>query len=393
MKHKHLTLDERLEIQTLLKGDSTLIEISHLLYKSPRTISREIFTHLKVKTNDRHLHTNQAKTNCQKHLRFPFVCDRCERRRGCLSDFHYYDAKLADKEYRTLLSYARTGLNLTNAELAVIELAVAHGVSKGQSPDHIKAINPDLPCSVRSLYRHIGNGVLKTGPYHLRNKVKMKKRKVRKPDQTRDTARFKGRLFEDYLDFILTHRGVLTVEMDTVMGKLTDQKCILTFIITEFHFFYAILLDGKCAIDVTNAINRLYDSLPPKVYTLLFGVLLGDRGSEFSDPESIERVPGGKQRRSHIFYCDPLASYQKGQIESIHRTLRYILPKGRSLDFMTQDKLNLALSHINGMMLKSNQHHTGYELMHRFVGEDILKKLGVSFVHPDSIHLTPNLVK
>jgi len=348
MKHKHLTFDERLEIQTMLKGDLTLEAISRLLDKSPRTISREIRIHLKVKTNDRYLHTGQAKPVCQQHLRFPFVCDRCARRQRCLSDFHYYDAKRADKEYHTLLSYARTGLNLTPEELAMIELSVAHGVSNGQSPDHIKAANPDLPCSVRSLYRHICNGVLKTGPYHLRNKVKMKKRKPQKPHQTNDNARFEGRTFDDYLEFVLSHRGILTVEMDTVMGKVTDRKCILTFIIVEFHFLYAILLDGKCAIDVGNAINRLHDQLPPKIFTLLFGVLLGDRGSEFSDPESIEFAPGSNQRRSHVFYCDPLASYQKGQIESIHRSLRYVLPKRQSIDFMTQDKLNLALSHING---------------------------------------------
>ncbi len=120
-------------------------------------------------------------------------------RRGCLSDFHYYDAKLADKEYHTLLSYARTGLNLTNEELAIIDLAVAHGVSNGQSPDHIKAANPDLP-----VVSGASTGISATASstsYHLRNKVKMKKRKVRKPNR-HVIMRFDNK-FEDYLDFIL----------------------------------------------------------------------------------------------------------------------------------------------------------------------------------------------
>ena len=57
------------------------------------------------------------------------------------------------------------------------------------------------------------------------------------------------------------------------------------------------------------------------------GVLLTDRGSEFSDPLAIERSclePG--KRRCRVFYCDPLAPGQKGACERNHSELRRILP-------------------------------------------------------------------
>ena len=75
------------------------------------------------------------------------------------------------------------------------------------------------------------------------------------------------------------------------------------------------------------------------------GVLLTDRGSEFSDPLAIERSclePG--KRRCRVFYCDPLAPGQKGACERNHVEIRKLLPKGAGIRFDRLAPADLALA-------------------------------------------------
>ena len=75
-------------------------------------------------------------------------------------------------------------------------------------------------------------------------------------------------------------------------------------------------------------------------------MILTDRGSEFTNPLAIE-FNKGNGRRTHIFYCDPQRSDQKGGCEVTHEMIRRVLPKKTSFDNLTQDDINLMMSHIN----------------------------------------------
>ena len=53
---------------------------------------------------------------------------------------------------------------------------------------------------------------------------------------------------------------------------------------------------------------------------------------------------------TRIFYCDPMASGQKGSLENNHKEIRYICPKENDLNDLvlnSQEKANLIVSHIN----------------------------------------------
>lgn len=45
--------------------------------------------------------------------------------------------------------------------------------------------------------------------------------------------------------------------------------------------------------------------------------------------------------RTRIFFCNPCASYQKGSIEKNHEFIRYVIPKGISMDNLTQQDIDL----------------------------------------------------
>jgi IS30 family transposase len=388
--YKHLTLDQRMDIQVGLKEGLTLQALSEKLSKSPRTISQEIKIHLERKENQRAKFNRSEKKDCIQHLRYPYVCDRCPFKAYCTSDFFSYDAKRAEQSYRRTLRETRQGIHITKDEFERLDDLLKQGIYKGQSPIHIKESHPEITVSERTIYRYLDQGILSTEVYKLRNKVRMRKRKS-KSSEPLDKGIYAGRTFMDYLGFMHKNPGMFTTEMDTVIGLKSDKKVILTFIVIELHLFYACVV-YKGVGGVIRGIHAIEDLIGLDGFKKLFPVLLTDRGFEFRTPEDIEKNILGEQR-THVFYCDPLASYQKGAIESIHRILRYVFPKGKTLDNLTQTKLNKAISHINSYRLRSNQFKTAYELTKEVFGKDLLNQLKIEVIDPDSIHLTPDLVK
>lgn len=62
----------------------------------------------------------------------------------------------------------------------------------------------------------------------------------------------------------------------------------------------------------------------------------GGNGSEFSNQSRIEFDHQGN-RRTHLFYCDPSAPYQKGAAENNHEFIRRIIPKSVDLTLYSQE--------------------------------------------------------
>lgn len=288
------------------------------------------------------------------------------------------------------LSTTRRGIHSSATELAHIDGILREGIDLGQSPAHIAASHPEIHVSERTIYRYLNRRILSPELYKLRNKVKMKPRK-KKPVEAQDKERYAGRTFYDYLAYIHQHPGQVTAQMDTIIGLQSDRQMILTLVVIELHLLVAFVVT-KGAGGVIRGLAQLEKMLGMEDFTRLFPVILTDRGTEFNNPDDIEKNMMGI-RRTRVFYCDPLASYQKGAVESIHRILRYIFPKGKSLDPITQIKLERAISHINSYRIRSNQFKTSFELTSLLFGADVLHKLKIEAIDPDSIHLTPHLVR
>ena len=136
----------------------------------------------------------------------------------------------------------------------------------------------------------------------------------------------------------------------------------------------------------------LYEQLGHEVFTSLFQVILTDRESEFTNPLAIE-FNKGNGRRTHIFYCDPQRSDQKGGCEVTHEMIHRVLPKKTSFDNLTQDDINLMMSHINSYNRKKLNNQSAHQLFSFITGGDILDKLGIKSIPANEINLTPLLLK
>ncbi|OEF98743.1 hypothetical protein BHF68_03545 [Desulfuribacillus alkaliarsenatis] len=136
----------------------------------------------------------------------------------------------------------------------------------------------------------------------------------------------------------------------------------------------------------------MYETLGKSTYKKLFPVILTDNGSEFSNPKAIEYSAAGTHR-SHLFYCDPSAPYQKGSIEVNHSLIRRILPKGKSFNDLTQDDILLIMNHVNSYKRKKLNDRSPYDAFSFYYGEDILGSMGYVSVAAEDINLTPKLLK
>ena len=70
-----------------------------------------------------------------------------------------------------------------------------------------------------------------------------------------------------------------------------------------------------------------------------------------------------KTIRTSMFYCDPMQSGQKGRLEKNHEYIRYVIPKGTSLNPFTQDDMTLLMNHINSTKRPGLGNKSPYELI------------------------------
>ena len=181
--------------------------------------------------------------------------------------------------------------------------------------------------------------------------------------------------------------------MDTVLGKRGKGKRLLTMIFRKNSVMLLFLLpDGT-----TDSVRRVFDflevSLGYEVFVRLFPIILTDNGSEFKGVTALEQSNPFTKRTS-IFYCDPMASWQKPHIEKNHEFIRYVIPKGKSMSPYTQDDMTLLANHINSVRRPGLGNKTPYELAEDDVDMQLLMELLKMYPIPaDEVHLKPDLLK
>lgn len=89
----------------------------------------------------------------------------------------------------------------------------------------------------------------------------------------------------------------------------------------------------------------------------------------------------------------PINQQIKHHVKKNHEFIRYVLPKGKSLDFLTQEKVNLLFSHINSYVRLSNKNKTPYDLAVERFGNEFMEIVGIKKISPKEVFLKPGLLK
>ncbi len=332
-KHAHLTLSDRITIEACLKERMTFSQIGYELGKDPTTIAKEVKGHFTTrqsslykpcaryskcthhgdicekcmfkwgasckKCNDCYKHCPDfLKESCPKLRKPPYVCNGCEKSRKCTFEKRIYNAKSAQEEYETIRSESRQGIALSVDELTRIDDFISPLVKQGQSIHHICVNNADeIMLDPRTIYKYIDANLLSVGNLDLPRKVRYRTRK--KVHIRVDKKCHLDRTYEDFLAYIESNPDLPIVEMDSVLGN-KGGKVLLTIFFRNCSVLLAYIRDCNNARSVKDIFNMLDETLGRDTFQKLFPVILTDRGSEFTNPYSIECDENGSS--AHGFF-------------------------------------------------------------------------------------------
>lgn len=419
MKNKHLSFEDRLEIERGLKENLSFKQIGKIIGKDCTTVSKEIRNHITFKNSgavgrpffdcvnrfkcpykpkgtkcNPKICEHYQKEICKKLSKPPYVCNGCPQKRICTLSKQLYDAIYADKEYKENLIESRTGITYSEKEIENLNNILVPLIKEQKQSIHHAVVNNKntIMFSEKEIYNLVNLGVLKVRNIDLTRKVRYRATSSNKNSYKIDKECLDGRRYNDYINFMNETQDINTVEMDTVEG-IKGGKVLLTIHFVNCSFMLAFLREHNDAQSVIDIFNSIEDKIKIELFKKLFPVILTDNGSEFSNPLEIEFSNKTGEQRTQIFYCEPGRPDQKGSCEVNHEMIRRILPKGTSFDNLNQEDINKMMSHINSYKRKKLNNCSPLQLFSIMYGKDIAKQFGLVEIDFNNINLSENLLK
>ena len=425
-KGKHLTLQDRNDILSCLQRNLKLIEIAHYIHCDPRTISKEIQRNRILKTTSNSnqcihrfsCHTiglcgfclnkecrscklnncNQlckrfeSNSPCSRLKKFPFTCNGCEKKKHCHLNKYEYDPRKANDDYNTRLVESRNHIHLSDQGLERIDRIVSPLIQKNISPEVVLHIHPELDISIATLYKLIDLNLLSVKNIDLKRKVR---RRIRKPSHIevkieRPICKT-GRFYDDFLSCISLYPHLDIWEMDTVEGK-KGGKALMTLLHRKSNLMLIFLIHSICKKEIVRIFNFIKSNLGDSLFSQTFPIILTDNGKEFFDIEGIENSFLISQRLTRLFFCDSRQSQQKGKIEKNHEHIREIIPKGKEMDFLCDNDVNLMSLHINNYLRPSLDFASPFSIASLMMNKKVMSLNQLYGLDPHQVILKPSLL-
>lgn len=437
--HKHLSTSQRIHIEKGLNDGLPFAANARKLDKHPSTIAKEVKKYRTLQPREKdpkkparcalfkectlrflcdkkdcvkmckscydvklqvskcsYLCSEYREPQCASISKAPFVCNHCARQRTCNKEKAYYIAQNADQSSQELLVSCRQGINQAPADIAMLDTLISPLLAQGQSLAHIYAFHGhEIPCSRKTLYNYIDQGVFTAKNIDLRRKVRYKCKPRKTGTRVSLAAKeFRiGRTYENFQKFIQENPDIPVVELDTVEGgRDNSTQAFLTIFFRNCSLMLIFVLQEKSQDQVIKVFDYLTEKLGIKVFQELFPVLLTDNGVEFQFPERLECDKNG-EIRTKIFYCNPNSSWQKGRIEKNHEYIRYVIPKSQSLDHYKQRDACVLMNHINSEARDSLNGCSPFRLSKMLLNNRLHRLLCLQEIPGDQVHLKPSLLK
>lgn len=418
-KNLHLTVQERIIIEKVIENGSTKAAIALTIGKDKSTVGKEIKKHREL------VHKSSYKINCanmkncsHNHVcdncadfkpftcnrrdRSPGACNGCSKYTHCRYDKYRYKADFSHKKYREDLVDSRTGINMSYEECKAMADIIVPLIKAGHSPYHIVTNHPELNISEKTLYNYIENGIFREFglldiDLRIKTKRKITKKASNKYKKREDKKYLNGRTYDDFINYTAENKNLSVVEMDTVYNNGSTGPFMQTFKFLDYSFMFIVYQEEKTAKSMVEGVDLLEKILGEDLFSEEVAIIKTDRGSEFCDAEGFEKEEN-ESRRTRIFYCDPMASGQKGSLENNHKEIRYICPKEndlKDLGLNSQEKANLIVSHINSQSKEHLKGKSPLEVM-EFMNPALYQKFkdfGIERINKDNIVLKPYLLK
>jgi len=315
MAYKHLTEEERSQIAQLKAARHGVREIGRRLGRSASTISREIARN-----------------------RYPTD--------GSYKSWH------AQRMYQGRRRRARQGSRLEVLEWMEVEALIRQDFSPEQVAGRLK-LEGGLRISHETLYRYIWRDKQAGGTLyqHLRGARKQRRKGYGNYDSR---GRLAGkRRIEDRPAEAEGRTEIWHWEVDTVHGQ--GRGSIATIVDRKTGYVLIGKLTARTA-SATNARLRMLMAKHPESFT----TITADNGCEFHAYRDL-----GEETSVEFYFANPYHSWERGTNENTNGLIRQYLPKGCSMDDLSQARCNAIARKLNDRPRKRNGFRTPAELFEK----------------------------
>lgn len=329
---------------------------------------------------------------CPLLKKFPFVCNKCSKITYCKLDKYNYEPNKTHDAALELRIQSRVKDYEDDPNVKLVNELISPLIENRNSLHHAYTVHEALmPVCERTVRRWIYHRALdvKAVDLPMWGRFKHKRTGNARPTRTKayNYATIANRMYKDYLAYIEENPTLETLETDSVIGKTSDTKALLTIHVPLSNFMFGFVIKKGNPQSFLNAFLKLRDLLGEETFAKLFPIILCDNGTETEKLWNLETLPDGSKSGTKVFYCDPYSAWQRPTSERNHRFVRRVLLKSQTLNGLTNPFIQNMFSQINAIFRESRQNKTPYQLFQEKYGVDILRKLGIKFVAPQDVNL------
>lgn len=337
-KGKHLSYQERSQIAVLKKLGHSNRAIAKLLGRAPQTINNEVKRGT-VKQKRVQKHTHKVYTYSD--------------------EIYFADYAQADYDRLRLNSGKRPkwvdAADFINwADQQMRKEKWSPDVVVGYARKHQLFEAAIIPCTT-TMYNWIDRGMMQTKNMDLLEKTSRKTKK--QPYKTRRNKRILGPSIDERPNEIEDRDIPFHWEIDTVIGrKGANEPVLLTLVERKTRYEVIIKLENKTSQAVDDAIKAL-KKRAGDAFPLLFKSITSDNGTEFSGLHAI------LQDVVDVYFAHPYASWERGTSENLHKMIRRFIPKGQSMQEISEAQCQRIQNWINDYPRKLLGYQTPYEYL------------------------------
>lgn len=317
--YRHLNLNSRIRIEVFLKEGKSQYEIAGLLKVNKSTISREI-----------------------------------NRRGGIIRG---YTAEYAQEDYEKEKEKAGVKSKLENPK--IFDYVVSN-LKRGWSPEEIAGrLKKEIKDGKRPLYEYVNHESIYKFVYesgygkmeHLSQYLRQgKRRRTKKHGRKAKHEIIPNRVFIDKRpEEINTRKTIGHWEGDAIIYK--NKTAIQSIVERKLKYTILTKLMRKTAKQSTVAFINSLEDFYVKSLTV-------DNGSENKDHQKISH-----ELSAAVYFCHPYHSWEKGTNENTNGLVRRYLPRGTSLENVTQNDIDDIAWELNNRPRKALQYNTPEEML------------------------------
>ena len=334
---KHLTLDERGQIQALHREGFSLRAIAARVGCSHTTIHYE----LRRGTPERRSARRRSQQYTAKRGQQAYLAHRKSSKRP-----YKVDGEVCAPFLRWMTEKIRK-------DKWSIDMCV------GDARANKRFDEEGIPCT-KTLYNMLWAGRIPLTPFDVPQALGRKCKRKR----NRKNKRLKGRSIQERPALVDEGTEIGHWEADTVVGSRKGRgAAVFTAVEKVTQDYIAIRISGRTCAGIEEAIAHLKAEYGEARFSQVFKTITVDNGTEFETFTQLESL-GTK-----VYFAHPYSSWERPQNERHNGILRQYIPKGTDIDgYRDEDILNIA-DEINSRPRRALGYQTPAELFSTFLDE------------------------